>query len=87
MARKIYDITTGHYVVMLNEDEQDTSFNAPDKNGDNDAQEEQKEEQQQTNKSVEENPQIQQLNTQADSEKKRYETSKDTVENAYQKQM
>ena len=45
MARKIYDITTGHYVVKLNEDEQDTSFNAPDKNGENDAQEEQKEEQ------------------------------------------
>jgi hypothetical protein len=63
MARKIYDITSGHY-IMLNEDEQDTSFNAGEKNGENDAQQAKEEEQQQTNKSVEQDPQIQQINAQ-----------------------
>ena len=86
MARKIYDITSGHY-IMLNEDEQDTSFNAGEKNGENDAQQAKEEEQQQTNKSVEQDPQIQQIDAQQDAEQKRYETAKNMMQDSWERQI
>lgn len=83
--KKIYDFRTGHYITV-NEAEADTAFNAPAKDGENNAENNQNTQQQtvvQTNKSVEQNAEIQKVNVDLDAENKRYTQNKQSILNKY----
>lgn len=83
--KKIYDFRTGHYITV-NEAEADSAFNAPAKDGENNAENNQNTQQQtvvQTNKSVEQNAEIQKVNVDLDAENKRYTQNKQSILNKY----
>lgn len=90
MSQKIYDIRLGHYVT-LNEADGDTSFNAGEDSGEKtatapDTSANIQQAVQDVNKSVDENPQIQQLNVELNAENKRYEQLKQSLTNTFNTQ-
>ena len=90
MSKKVYDIRLGHYVVV-NEANGDTSFNAGEDNSEksqnqSDASSNVQQAVQDVNKSVDENPKIQQLTTELNAENKRYEQVKQSLTQTFNTQ-
>lgn len=89
MPTKIYDIRLGHYVAV-NEADGDTSFNAGEDNSEKQNQQDTSSNVQQAvqdvNKSVDENPKIQQLNVDLNAENKRYEELKQSLTRTFDTQ-
>ena len=57
MTRKVYDIKSGHYVIV-NEADETSGFNANAQDGENDQEQKQEAQDEETNKPVEQNPDI-----------------------------
>lgn len=90
MPRKVYDIRLGHYVAV-NEANDDTSFNAGEDNSEKsqnpaDTSSNVQQAVQNVNKSIDENPKIQQLDVDLNAENKRYEQLKQSLTQTFNTQ-
>ena len=84
MTRKVYDIKSGHYVIV-NEADETSGFNANAQDGENDQEQKQEAQDEETNKPVEQNPDIQKVENDLNAENKRYETLKQSLQQTYER--
>ena len=89
--KRIFDIDKGHYITIINEANGDTSFNASEapqnQEGKTAEQQQAASTEVQQNKSVEDNQDIQRLETQKNAEQKRYDDQMNSWNQTYDRQI